>query len=90
MKKLREDLELREYAQKQGWTILLSSEDEINDKQVFFNDASKCPAWALRFRKDNIRIWECSKGWALSKVNDNNQYTSHQYFPTLKEALDYI
>lgn len=72
---MREDLELREYAENKGFTVI---EKSPGDPLTFKKDRNT--VW---------RTGIGDKSWGWARLIDGS-YVSHTYFRNLKDALDFV
>lgn len=98
---MREDLELKEYAENLGWKCIYSRDDLTYKRNT--------PMEMLSFEKDNVHIWFCGgwrwddselfngashwvmKTWWQARNKENGVYLpieTRREYSTLKEALD--
>lgn len=72
---MREDLELRDYAESKGFTVI---EKSLGEPLTYKKD--RTTVW---------RSGIGSKSWAWARLIDG-RYISHTYFDNLKDALDFV
>lgn len=74
---MRQDIQLRNYAENLGFSI----------------DPVQNVGESYKFRKGDFTIWQCVRmgklHWATAQLI-NNHYRNHNYFISLKDALDSI
>lgn len=78
MKKIREDIEFKEYAESLGWRAIVSTIDQEN--------CHSTPNLPYDFRRGDFDLWLTGRGWCIAELIDN-KYENHRYFRYLKEAL---
>ena len=85
MKQKREDLKLRDYAIKKGWTVIYSQADlAYNRTGLTLED---CPHNTIIFSKKNKRVWYCRLGWMAADIK-GGRYLNHRVYEVLKDAID--
>ena len=89
-KALREDLELKKYAEDNGFTLRYK---DIDVKRI---EKGLIPGDAPAFIKNGYEVWSCGRAhpdfkmWWRRARDNGNKFVDFVDFDTLKEALDSV
>jgi hypothetical protein len=84
--KLRQDLELVDYAKGKGWSVECHGVDKDNGNVDL--KGPRFPNFSLQFKKGDKVIWNALTHWVCAELNKECRYVNHRREDTLLPLLN--